>query len=33
VLAMPLDAAKKFHSAEIVKYRDIIGKAGIDKID
>jgi tripartite-type tricarboxylate transporter receptor subunit TctC len=33
VLAMPLDQAKKFHASEIVKYRDIIAKAGIDKID
>ena len=32
-LAMPLDQAKKFHASEIVKYRDIIAKAGIDKID
>jgi len=33
VLAMPLDEAKKFHASEIVKYRDIIAKAGIEKID
>ena len=28
-----LEAAKKFHADEIVKYRDIIGKAGISKIE
>ncbi|MBX9841161.1 MAG: tripartite tricarboxylate transporter substrate binding protein [Xanthobacteraceae bacterium] len=33
VMAMGLDQAKKFHADEIVKYRDIISKAGIDKID
>ena len=32
-MAMPLDQAKKFHAAEIVKYRDIITKAGIAKIE
>lgn len=31
-IPMQLDAAKKFHAAEIVKYRDIIAKAGIEKI-
>ena len=30
--AMSLDAAKKFHSDEVGKYRDIITKAGIPKI-
>jgi tripartite-type tricarboxylate transporter receptor subunit TctC len=30
-MMMPLDAAKKFHAAEIVKYRDIITKAGIQQ--
>jgi tripartite-type tricarboxylate transporter receptor subunit TctC len=30
--SMNLDAAKKFHAAEIVKYRDIITKAGIPQI-
>jgi tripartite-type tricarboxylate transporter receptor subunit TctC len=30
--SMSLDAAKKFHAAEIVKYRDIITKAGIPQI-
>ena len=28
-MALPLDQAKKFHADEIVKYRDIITKAGI----
>jgi tripartite-type tricarboxylate transporter receptor subunit TctC len=32
-MALPLDAAKKFHAAEIAKYRDIITKAGIAKIE
>ena len=32
-IAIPLDAAKKFHADEIVRYRDIITKAGIAKID
>jgi tripartite-type tricarboxylate transporter receptor subunit TctC len=32
-IAMPLDEAKKFHHDEIIKYRDIITKAGIEKID
>jgi tripartite-type tricarboxylate transporter receptor subunit TctC len=32
-VALSLDAAKKFHADEIVKYRDIIIKAGIAKID
>ncbi len=31
-LMLPLDAAKKFHAAEIAKYRDIITKAGIPQI-
>jgi tripartite-type tricarboxylate transporter receptor subunit TctC len=31
-MSLPLDAAKKFHAAEIVKYRDIINKAGIQQI-
>jgi tripartite-type tricarboxylate transporter receptor subunit TctC len=31
-IGMPLDAAKKFHAEEIVKYRDIIQKAGIPQI-
>ena len=30
---MGLEESKKFHAAEIVKYRDIITKAGIEKID
>ena len=30
---MPLDQAKKFHHDEIVKYRDIITKAGIAQIE
>jgi tripartite-type tricarboxylate transporter receptor subunit TctC len=30
--SMSLDAAKKFHAAEVDKYRDIITKAGIPKI-
>jgi tripartite-type tricarboxylate transporter receptor subunit TctC len=32
-MALPLDQAKKFHADEIVKYRDIIIKAGIPKIE
>lgn len=32
-IALPLDQAKKFHADEIKKYRDIIEKAGIPKID
>jgi tripartite-type tricarboxylate transporter receptor subunit TctC len=32
-IALPLDQAKKFHHDEIIKYRDIITKAGINKID
>jgi tripartite-type tricarboxylate transporter receptor subunit TctC len=32
-IALGLDQAKKFHADEIVKYRDIISKAGIPKID
>jgi tripartite-type tricarboxylate transporter receptor subunit TctC len=32
-MSLSLDAAKKFHSDESVKYRDIITKAGIPKID
>ena len=31
-IALPLDKAKKFHADEIVKYRDIINKAGIPQI-
>jgi tripartite-type tricarboxylate transporter receptor subunit TctC len=31
-MALPLDKAKKFHADEIVKYRDIITKAGIPQI-
>jgi tripartite-type tricarboxylate transporter receptor subunit TctC len=33
VMMMGLEESKKFHAAEIVKYRDIITKAGIQKID
>ena len=32
-MALSLDAAKKFHAEEIVKYRDIITKAGIKQIE
>jgi tripartite-type tricarboxylate transporter receptor subunit TctC len=32
-IGLDLAKAKQFHEAEIVKYRDIIGKANIDKID
>jgi len=32
-IALPLDQAKNFHADEIVKYRDIITKAGIPKIE
>jgi tripartite-type tricarboxylate transporter receptor subunit TctC len=32
-MALPLDQAKKFHAAEIVKYREIITKAGIAQIE
>jgi tripartite-type tricarboxylate transporter receptor subunit TctC len=32
-IALPLDQAKKFHHDEIIKYRDIITKAGIKQID
>jgi tripartite-type tricarboxylate transporter receptor subunit TctC len=32
-IALPLNDAKKFHHAEIIKYRDIITKAGIEKIE
>jgi tripartite-type tricarboxylate transporter receptor subunit TctC len=32
-MALPLDQAKKFHADEVVKYRDIIEKAGIPKIE
>jgi tripartite-type tricarboxylate transporter receptor subunit TctC len=32
-MALPLDTAKAFHHAEIIKYRDIISKAGIQKIE
>jgi tripartite-type tricarboxylate transporter receptor subunit TctC len=33
VMMMPLDESKKFLHDEIIKYRDIIAKAGIQKID
>jgi tripartite-type tricarboxylate transporter receptor subunit TctC len=33
VLYMPLDASKKFQSDEIKKYREIITKAGIERIE
>jgi tripartite-type tricarboxylate transporter receptor subunit TctC len=32
-MMLSLDQAKKFHAGEIAKYRDIITKAGIQKID
>ena len=32
-IPMPLDAAKKFHTDEIKKYREIISKAGIERIE
>ncbi|HXF87703.1 MAG TPA: tripartite tricarboxylate transporter substrate binding protein [Xanthobacteraceae bacterium] len=32
-MALSLDQAKKFHAEEVVKYRDIITKAGIPKIE
>ena len=32
-IALPLDAAKKFHADEIVLYRDVITKAGIAQIE
>jgi tripartite-type tricarboxylate transporter receptor subunit TctC len=32
-MAMPLEQAKKFHHDEIIKYRDIITKAGIAQIE
>jgi hypothetical protein len=32
-LHMPLDQVKKWHHDEIAKYRDIITKAGIAKIE
>jgi tripartite-type tricarboxylate transporter receptor subunit TctC len=32
-MALPLDQAKKFHKDEIVKYHDIIVKAGIKQIE
>src|SRR5262245_755241 len=32
-MALPLSQAKNFHHAEIIKYRDIISKAGIEKIE
>jgi tripartite-type tricarboxylate transporter receptor subunit TctC len=32
-MMLSLDQAKKFHAAEIAKYRDIITRAGIQKID
>jgi len=33
VMTIPLDGAKKFLHDEIIKYRDIITKAGIEKIN
>jgi tripartite-type tricarboxylate transporter receptor subunit TctC len=33
VMMLPLDEGKKFLHDEIIKYRDIIGKAGIEKVD
>ena len=33
VMGVPLSEAKRFQHAEIIKYRDIINKAGIDKIE
>ena len=33
VMGVPLSEAKRFQHAEIIKYRDIITKAGIDKIE
>jgi hypothetical protein len=33
VIALPLSKAKKFQRAEIEKYRDIITKAGIERIE
>jgi hypothetical protein len=30
---MPLDQVKQWHKGEIAKYRDIIVKAGIEKIE
>ena len=32
-IGLGLEQAKKFHADEIVKYRDIITKAGIAKIE
>ena len=32
-IALPLDKAVKFHADEVVKYRDIIAKAGIAQIE
>src|SRR5262249_58666168 len=32
-MALPLSQVKSFHHAEIIKYRDIISKAGIEKIE
>jgi tripartite-type tricarboxylate transporter receptor subunit TctC len=31
-MTLPLSEAKKFHHAEVIKYRDIITRAGIEKI-
>jgi tripartite-type tricarboxylate transporter receptor subunit TctC len=31
-IALPLDQSRKFHADEIIKYRDIITKAGIPQI-
>jgi tripartite-type tricarboxylate transporter receptor subunit TctC len=33
IVALPLSEAKRFQHAEIIKYRDIITKAGIEKIE
>jgi tripartite-type tricarboxylate transporter receptor subunit TctC len=33
VIALPLGEAKRFQRAEIEKYRDIITKAGIERIE
>jgi tripartite-type tricarboxylate transporter receptor subunit TctC len=33
IIALPLSETKKFHHAEVIKYRDIITRAGIEKIE
>ena len=33
VMGVPLSEAKRFQHAETIKYRDIITKSGIDKIE